>query len=509
MTSSPVMPQAGRTASALKPSRWLSALLEHSERSSDGAAVIVTGIGDAHHTSLTYRGLVRISARLGGELCRSLNHGDVVMLVAENGLDYVKWMCAALMAGMRVLPVHCGSTAAELCAIAAQSGAAVIIAPDDLVATGALPIRRFSLSLAAHDLNGAYSPEFTAVNPGAILLQSSGTTGTPKIVLREVAALDAVAVNVAQVAQLSPADRVLAVMPLSHSYGVDLLLATLFSGATLHLMPAFDAVAVAEQLAENTTVFPGVPFMFEAISRIAPPHKPARLRLAFSAGTHLPSRILEPFRTAWGCTIGQLYGTTELGSVMFNHPDSPDFDPACVGISMNGVSVRILDPDNHAERLGENQTGHVAISAPSMLTEYVHRQMTADEPIETSVDGHFLTGDLGALDEHGRLFITGRLKLLIDVGGLKVNPLEIEAVLGSHPDVAECVAVPMRLSDIITRIRAVYVPRDPGQPPAPEDLRVFLKQRLSAHKIPRVIECVHTLPRSPSGKLQRHLVAYP
>src|SRR5690606_10264226 len=116
----------------------------------------------------------------------------------------------------------------------------------------------------------------------------------------------------------------------------------------------------------------------------------------------------------------------------------------------------------------------------SMLTRYV------DGPDVPLADGHFLTGDLGHLDDRGRLTITGRLTLLIDVGGAKVNPIEVEAALAEHPGVARCVVTPMRLSETVTRLRALYEPRTGPAAPAADELRAFLRQRLAPHKIPRV-----------------------
>ena len=166
---------------------------------------------------------------------------------------------------------------------------------------------------------------------------------------------------------------------------------------------------------------------------------------------------------------------------------------------MRNVSIRIVGQDDPTMVLPADQEGHVAIAAPSMLSRYLDEET----PL---AGGHFLTGDLGRLDERGRLHITGRLKLLMDVGGLKVNPLEIESVLLRHPRLSACAVVPMALSDTVTRPRALVVPRPGADPPSVEELRCFLKEHLSPYKVPRVIEQVQSLPRSPSGKLLRHLI---
>ena len=122
------------------------------------------------------------------------------------------------------------------------------------------------------------------------------------------------------------------------------------------------------------------------------------------------------------------------------------------------------------------------------------------------VDGHLLTGDLARIDERGRVYITGRKKLLIDVGAYKVNPLEVEQELARHPGVAECVVVGVALSDTIQRLRAVCVARDGAHAPTAEELRVFLRGRLSANKVPRMIDFAAALPKGPTGKVLRDRV---
>jgi acyl-CoA synthetase (AMP-forming)/AMP-acid ligase II len=135
-----------------------------------------------------------------------------------------------------------------------------------------------------------------------------------------------------------------------------------------------------------------------------------------------------------------------------------------------------------------------------MLEEYV------DEPPPSLVDGRLRTGDLGRIDSESRLYITGRARLLIEAGGRKVNPFEVETVLSAHPDVVECVVVPMKQTDTIHRLRAVIVPRDPQRPPPAEAIRAFLRERLAGFKVPRAISYRSALPRSAAGKVLRQQV---
>jgi long-chain acyl-CoA synthetase len=164
---------------------------------------------------------------------------------------------------------------------------------------------------------------------------------------------------------------------------------------------------------------------------------------------------------------------------------------------MRGVSIRILDEQEQPVEQGKE--GQVAVDAPSMMSGY----LSEAGPM---VDGHFLTGDLGHLDAHGALVVSGRMKLLIDVGGLKVNPLEVEKVLMEHPGVGECVVVAMAITPTVSRLRAVLVARHGAQPVASRDLREYAKARLSAYKVPRTFEWRDALPRSSTGKILRHLI---
>jgi acyl-CoA synthetase (AMP-forming)/AMP-acid ligase II len=341
-----------------------------------------------------------------------------------------------------------------------------------------------------------------------LLLQSSGTTGAPKIVLRSAASLDAVAEAMVEGIGFGPRDHVLLPIPLCHSYGIEHgLLAPVWAGSCVHLTRGFDLRLVLSELTEGSiTIFPGVPFMYETLARTGEPRTLPALRRAYSAGGPLPTGMFDAFRARFGVSVSQLYGATEIGSVMFNDPDGPaPFDPASVGRAMRGVDVRVLDVDDPCpdRPLPPGAEGQVAVRADSMMSGYL-RDDAQKTPL---LGGFFLTGDLGRLDDNGRLTLTGRIKLLIDVGGLKVNPLEVEAVLAQHPDVAACVVLPVRVSETVCRLKAVVQPRDPdGAGPTAGSLRQFARARLTPYKVPRVFEVRKDLPRSPTGKILRHLV---
>jgi acyl-coenzyme A synthetase/AMP-(fatty) acid ligase len=344
--------------------------------------------------------------------------------------------------------------------------------------------------------------ELASVNhPGNLLLASSGTTGQMKIVRRTSQSLDAVAKNMVQAIGFTGDDQVLACVPLTHSYGVEHgLLAPLWAGSTVHLCNGFDLPQVTRALAQGITLWPAVPSMIELLSAVGDSDFAMRsLRAVYSAGGPLPRSVYDRFNARYGVAVGQLYGMTEIGSVTFSSPRDASFNPASVGQPMADVSIRVLNVEKPTGPCENGQEGQIAVRAPSMFNGYV------DGPAEL-IDGHFTTGDLGRLDERGNLVITGRVRLLIDTGGIKVNPAEVETALASHPDVLECVVVPVRQSETVCRLKALVVPRDGSSLPNEAALRAYLRERLAAYKVPRLFEFRDSLPRTGAGKIKRTLL---
>lgn len=446
--------------------------------------------------TLTWRAFAAAVAAHSHTIRSALPNAGVVLLAAPNTLEYPIAFMSILAAGCDVFPIAPDLADAELRRAAEQSNAAAVIGHAKLAAV--LP----QLNAWAVEAFSDAGPQThaRASGSGGLLLQSSGTTGLPKIVRRSGASLDAVSAAMAAAVGFGAAEHVLAAVPLTHSYGLEHgLLAPVWAGSTVHLCRGLDLPAVIAELGRGRiTLFPAVPAMFEMLANVTDVPPITSLRTAYSAGAPLPATVLERFRERFGVTVAQLYGATEIGSVTFNNPHDLPFDPASVGRPMTGVSVRILDVTTTAP-LPPGEEGHVAIRSAGMFDGYLHN------PTDL-IDGYFPTGDLGRIDERGRLFITGRLKLLIDVGGMKVNPLEVEAVLLQHPRVGAAVVVPIRQSETVNRLKAIVTPRDPAHPPSGEELRAFAKSHLSGYKIPRMYEVRDALPRSATGKVLRHQV---
>jgi long-chain acyl-CoA synthetase len=484
----------------------LARLAEHARRRPDAPAI--REMTPPHPAlTITWSELHRQALTLAAHLRAIDAPGRVLLLSSPNRAEFIVAFLAILMADAAVMPLHPRLAPPELLRVAKLTGAAAVIGTDEALGVlAALEIHPFRIETLL-DHAGPAAPSAPPLAGGqtrsALLLQSSGTTGMPRTAFRSGRSLDAVATNVAFAAALSPADEVLACIPLCHSYGVEnALLAPILAGSCIRLLDGFDPVLVPQCLEGGVSVFPGVPFMFEALARTEVPGNNRRraagtLRLAYSAGGAMPRAVAAQFQQQAGIAVGQLYGATEIGSVTFNHPASAGFDTSCVGVGLPGVRIVVLDPAEPDPRhpLPAGAEGHIAVAAPSMLDRY----LDGDAPI---VGGFFLTGDLGRIDDRARLWITGRLKLQIDVGGLKVNPAEVERALLEHPAVADCAVVAMPLSDTIARVRAVVV-ANAEKTVSSEDLRRFLGERLAPYKVPRLIEFRQALPRSPMGKLLR------
>jgi acyl-coenzyme A synthetase/AMP-(fatty) acid ligase len=453
--------------------KLLAQIHAHARRSPDQLAYRLVQRCAPDAAATTYSQLAQQVNHFACRVRDAVAPGSVVILRCPNTVEYPAMFLGILAAGCNVFPISPEAAKDEVRRAAEIARAAGIALADGTIET-----------LASID-----APEIVRNGGPGLLLQSSGTTGRPKIVFRSATSIDAVSRNMVRAIDFLPSDNVLATVPLCHSYGLEHgLLAPLWASSSVHLVQGLDLHLIIQLLAEQRiTLLPGVPSMYEMMASVGDSAQIPSLRKAYSAGGPLPRSVFERFLERFGHRIGQLYGATEIGSVTFSDPTCDDFDPSSVGRPMEGVEIEIADEQ-------------VQIMAPSMFSGYV------DERTDLSNGGFFATGDLGRITERGDLVITGRAKLLIDVGGLKVNPIEVEDVLSQHPAVAECVIVPIKLSETVSRIKAAIAAHDPNNPPSADELRSFVRERLAGYKVPRVIEFRESLPKSPTGKILRQLL---
>jgi long-chain acyl-CoA synthetase len=329
--------------------------------------------------------------------------------------------------------------------------------------------------------------------PGDTLVYqfSSGSTGRPKRLARTHGQLWAEANSYTFI---GPDDRLFCAIPLFHTYGMGCcLIAAVRHGATLvflddphpFVLRRVGALELLER--ERVTVFPGVPFNFRLLADAPATADLSSLRLCFSAGTALPRETADAFRARFGVPVRQLYGCTEAGTLTADLDPEPVADS--VGTPVGRVEVRI-------------EAGEVAVSSPAMTRGYSD---TAELNARVFRDGWFRTGDLGRVDAAGRLYVTGRKKLLIEVAGHKVDPVEVEDVVLTHPAVREAVVVGVANGGGREEtVKAVVVPADGcGE----REVIEFCSERLANFKVPQIVEFRDEIPRSPLGKvLRKYLV---
>jgi len=357
---------------------------------------------------------------------------------------------------------------------------------------------------------------------GDVLYQySSGSTGRPKRMIRTQYNLYHEVKNFAETVKISEGDRILCTVPMYHAHGLgNCMLAALCNGATLVILESvtgkygspvevpfvFRRLRVLELIeTEKITIFPSVPYILNTLAE-TPESQPANLsslRLCFSAGNFLAREIFDKFRTRFNVPIRQLYGCTEAGSVAINLDADPDFTFTSVGRPMNNVELKIIDENGN--ELPPGEVGEVVIHSQSMTRGYANFPALNKKAFR---GGYFFTGDLGKKDEAGRVFITGRKKLLIDTGGRKVDPIEVEDILLTHPKIKEAVVVGVKGDAAGEIVKAVIVCR--GQEKCSDrEITAFCRERLAEFKIPKIIEFRREIPKSPLGKVLRQELVRP
>jgi long-chain acyl-CoA synthetase len=334
---------------------------------------------------------------------------------------------------------------------------------------------------------------------------TSGSTGNPKRVVRShqqlVVELDALATTFT----LGPEDRFLGAAPFTHVNGlVRTMLASMIVGGTLHPLRRFDRRgALALISGERITYFGGVPTMFVLLA-----DTPARgevdlssLRIVFSASAPLLPADNRRFLEAYGHTVRQLYGSTETGTISVNLHDDPARCCESVGRPLPGVRLDVVDDRGRSLPTGEE--GEVVIASPGAILGY---EGNPEANAASFRAGFYLSGDLGRFNPDGCLVLTGRKKFLINRGGFKVNPLEVEEAIQSHPLVTE-VAVygaPGPHGDDLVRCAVVT-----SGPCTEREILDHCRGRIADFKIPSHIEFRDTLPRTETGKILRQKLRDP
>jgi long-chain acyl-CoA synthetase len=356
--------------------------------------------------------------------------------------------------------------------------------------------------LIEHHRPAASAPSFDTSSP-ALWLYSSGSTGGSKRVSRTRAHLANEAEAFRRTANVTAEDVILCVVPLTHAHGLgNGLLAAAYAGARLIVHERFDRRRMLKTIEEErVTLIPGGPFMYRILADTPVLDEPdlSSVRLAFSAGAPLTRETFDAFRDRYGIEVRQLYGATETGAVSINLSDDIDESALSVGAPLDGVSIDIFDSKGNAAPIEEE--GAVGIRSPAMFEGYDNREDLNDAAFR---DGYFFPGDRGYKDARGRITLVGRETLFINLGGNKVDPGEVEAVLNAHPQVEESVVLGVKQRSGDEIVKAVIVPRVKCEE---AEILAFCRERIADFKIPRIVEFREELPRNPLGKVLRKYLA--
>ena len=342
-------------------------------------------------------------------------------------------------------------------------------------------------------------------DPGdiALILHTSGTTSKPKLVPLTQANLMASARNIATGLALEPTDRCLNVMPLFHIHGlVGVLLASLAAGSSVVCTRGFSDVTFLDWLEEfQPTWYSAVPTIHQVVASLADRYRTRlprhRFRFIRSSSAALSPATMRRLEAGTGAPVIEAYGMTEASHQMASNPLPPGLrKPGSVGLP-TGAEIAIMDdPGNF---LAADQIGEVVIRGPGVLSGYGGE---AGTNVTAFTHGWFRTGDLGRLDPDGYLFITGRLKEVVNRGGEKVSPREVDEALLEHEEVAQAAAFGVPHPTLGEDLVAVVVRKAGSHIDAPA-LREFLFARLVGYKIPSRVIFVDEIPKGATGKVQR------
>ena len=363
------------------------------------------------------------------------------------------------------------------------------------------PAGRFTLS---SDATGTADNTAPSSEDVALILHTSGTTSRPKIVPLLQSNVAASAEHIRASLELGAGDRCMNVMPLFHIHGLlAAVSASLAAGASVWCAPGFDALRFFGWMREATpTWYTAVPTMHQAIltraGRNADVIQEVPLRFLRSSSASLPAQVMEALSETFGAPVIEGYGMTEAAHQMASNPLPPRAQkPGAVGVEA-GPKVRIAhETENHLI----DGTGEVVISGPNVTPGYEgNPEANAKSFFEADGARWFRTGDQGAFDEDGYLHLTGRLKEIINRGGEKISPLEVDGVLLDHPAIAQVVTFALPHPKLGEEVAAAVVLKGEA---TERDIRDFAAQRMADFKVPRKVIIMDEIPKGATGKMQR------
>ena len=480
-----------------------------------------TAIGALDQKGLSYAGLRALTGRTIDRLnTLGVGRNDRVAIVLGNG-PHMAAAFVAIAAGATTAPLNPAYRAEEFefylndlqaktllvergadspaRAVAQKLGVPIMeLCPDPASGAGAFTIEPLGASRER-----AASPGAAEADDVALILHTSGTTSRPKMVPLMQRNITASARHIVGTLQLSPDDTCLNVMPLFHIHGLmAAVLSSLAAGAQVWCSPGFNPLKFFGWLDEvRPSWYTAVPTMHQTIlarvQRNPEAIERSRLRLIRSSSASLPSAVMGQLEERFRAPVIESYGMTEASHQMASNPLPPrERKPGSVGVAA-GPEIAVMD--EHGTLLPSGSVGEVVIRGPNVTRGYT---ANPEANAKAFTNGWFRTGDQGVLDEEGYLRLTGRLKELINRGGEKISPIEVDEVLMDHPAVQQVVTFAMPHDALGEDVAAAVVLRE-GQTVTERALRDFASERLADFKLPRKIVFLDEIPKGATGKLQR------
>ena len=401
--------------------------------------------------------------------------------------------------GAKALVVDAGSTSPAI-GVARKLGVRIVeLHPHPERGAGSFELRDTSGAAAASPAQGG----FAQPDDVALVLHTSGTTSRPKIVPLSQRNVCASARNIREFLRLSSTDRGLNIMPLFHIHGLIAgVLAPLSAGGQVCCTPGFNALKFFGWMEEaRPTWYTAVPTMHQAILSRAANNKAViaanPLRFIRSSSSAMPPQVIRELEEVFKAPLIEAYGMTEAAHQMASNPLPPRArKPGSVGFAA-GPEIAIMD--EAGTLLPPGSVGEIVIRGPNVTAGYENNPKANAEAF---VHGWFRTGDQGTMDAEGYLSLTGRLKEIINRGGEKISPREIDEILMDHPAVAQVVCFGMPHAKLGEEVAAVVVLRE-GQQADERALQAFVAGRAADFKVPRKILFMAEIPKGATGKLQR------
>ena len=465
---------------------------------------------------LTYSALDEGTARVAGLLrAKGIQAGDRVGIMLPNVPYFAVVYYGVLRAGGVVVPMNVLLKSREVRFYLENSGAKVVFAWHEFASAA----ERGAAETAAECVvvkPGEFEQLLASAEPvpdvvdrapedPAVILYTSGTTGTPKGAELTHGSLGRNCEIGQKLFSLTEQDVMFGGLPLFHAFGQSCALNTVVrAGACLTLLPRFDpakALGIIDR--DGVSVFAGVPTMYTALLH-QPSERDVRLRICVCGGAALPVEVLRGFEARFDCKLLEGYGLSETSAIAsFNHADR-DRKPGSIGTPVEGVQMKIVD-DKGAE-VPQGDVGEIVIRGHNVMKAYWKLPEATAEAIDA--DGWFHSGDVGKVDEDGYFFIVDRKKDLIIRGGYNVYPREIEEVLYEHPAVREAAVIGIPHDELGEEVAAAVALKE-GEQLSTDDLQAYVKAQVAAYKYPRSIWFVDELPKTPTGKILKRAIEVP